>query len=132
MITRVVDIEKDYPDLKSWWDYYEDWEPIPKELLPPTGYIVEKNGVPCSAAWLYISNSPCAWMEWVIANPEVDKYTRGKSLIKLFEHITTIADISGIKTIFHATNVETLIKGLKKHGFMEVERLNLLIRKTGD
>ena len=51
---------------------------IPKDNLPPTGLIVEKNGTSIVSGYIYITNSTGALLEWIVSNPEYRDKDRKK------------------------------------------------------
>ena len=65
--------EKDYSTIVEWWKSWPEWEPLAQEMLPENGtggIIIEKEGEPIVAGFLYGTNSKIAWMEWIISNPK--------------------------------------------------------------
>jgi len=60
--------EKDYNTIVEWWKSWPEWEPLSQEMLPENGtggIIIEKEGEPIVAGFLYGTNSKIAWMEWI-------------------------------------------------------------------
>ena len=63
---------EDYETICKWWKWWR-WPVIPREMLPDegkSGFIVEKNNVPIVSAFLFITNSKGAKLEWVVSNPK--------------------------------------------------------------
>ena len=52
MNLRLIDREKDYPELSSWWTK-RGIAPVPLACLPSLGVIVE-HGVGIAAGWCYV------------------------------------------------------------------------------
>ena len=64
---------EDYATIVKWWASWPDWEPLAQDLLPENGtggIMIERNGIPVVAGFLYATNSKIAWMEWIVGNPE--------------------------------------------------------------
>ena len=50
----------DWNTLVAWWDTWPDWVAPPKGFLPDNGtggFMVEKNGIPIVAGFIYETNS---------------------------------------------------------------------------
>lgn len=53
----------------AWWRDHGQGGLL-ENLLPPDGFIVERDGKPLCAAWLYLSAGiGVAFLEWVVARP---------------------------------------------------------------
>lgn len=70
MKARLIELEKDYPDLESWWKGH-GWSAVPRPILPKLGVIIEKDdGEKLAATFVYMDNSaPVCWLEWTVTNP---------------------------------------------------------------
>ena len=53
MNNRLWNLEKDYDTLVKWWDQHDFDLPVPKDVLPPLGIIIEEDNVSICAAGLY-------------------------------------------------------------------------------
>ncbi len=104
--------QADYPLLVGWWEA-QKFPPPPKEFLPITGYISNN----AAAGFLYLTNSPLVWMEWVVADPKADKALRHSSVNEVIEHICKQAAKVGGKIVFTSTSLWPFIERLKKAGF---------------
>ncbi len=108
--------DEDYKTISTWWKQWK-WPVIPKESLPPTGLMVEKNGVSIVSCYIYITNSTGALLEWVVSNPDYKDKDR-KQAIELL--ITTAEDIlkkDGISYIFSIGRNKHLNSTHKKLGW---------------
>lgn len=103
----------DYELLNSWWKDH-GWTSPGLDMLPPTGFIV--NNV--CAAFLYKTDSPIAWMEFIISDKKADKDIKDKSLDILVDVIIEEAKKSNFKIVFTSSNHSNLISRLKKHNYV--------------
>lgn len=69
------------------------------------------------AIFIYTTNSPLAWAEWFISNPDSKKTDRAEAM----EAIMALAEIEakrdGVKAFFVATQNTGLIKNLTRLGY---------------
>lgn len=78
--------EEDMPEITGWF-VDRKWPLPPVEgIIPPTGFIALKDGEPMAAAWLYVTNSTLAHLEWLVTRPKSG--VEGISALeKVIEHI---------------------------------------------
>jgi hypothetical protein len=121
----IRDVEKkDYETLCGWWKC-QNFEAPPWEILPATGYIANET----AAAWLYLSNSPIAWIEWVVVDPKAPKKLRGNSIDAVIEHVAASAKFTGATVLFTSTSNFPFMERLRRHGFAEGDkRVNQFVR----
>lgn len=111
--------DNDYELLCTWWKMY-DWTPPPKDFLPDCGMLVKDGEVPICAAYLYITNSSCSWLEFVISNKDYqNKKNKKIALNLLLESLVNIAKKSGFKYIYTVLKHEGLAKMYESLGFVE-------------
>lgn len=103
---------EDYPLLSIWWKGH-GWEPIPKEFLPASGFIVEE----CCAGFLYRTDSKVCLMEWLISDPCSDSKGRSDALAKLIEALLEEASNYGFKAIHTSIKHPRLKDRLVSRGF---------------
>lgn len=119
MLTLRVIENKDYDLLCGWWKSYE-WTPPPKDLLPDCGMICYDGETPVCAAYLYVTNSSCSWLEWVISNKDYqNKKNKVFALNLCLESLVNIARKSGFKYIYTVLKHEGLAKMYESLGFVE-------------
>lgn len=106
-----------HPVIAGWWKAHE-WEIIPHDALPKTGYIAvnEKREMVC-AAWLYRTDSTLAWMEWYISDPLAAKTEVSEGLDLIIQKLSEEAKEAGFQTIFTSMNHAGLIRRMQRHGF---------------
>src|SRR5688572_16264398 len=67
--------EQDYPMVCQWWDDWK-WPRIPESSLPQVGVVVENEGSPVCAAWIYRTDSDTCLVEWFISDRTASKERR--------------------------------------------------------
>tara|TARA_R100001244_G_scaffold38406_1_gene34780 strand:- start:2022 stop:2429 length:408 start_codon:yes stop_codon:yes gene_type:complete len=108
--------DEDYKTISKWWKQWQ-WPVIPKYNLPPTGLIVEKDGVSIVSCYIYMTNSPGALLEWIVSNPDYRDKDRQQAIELL---ITTAEDIlkkEGVAYMFSIGRNKHLIDTHKKLGW---------------
>jgi hypothetical protein len=76
----------DYATLVEWWKFWR-FVPPTQEILPNNGLsglvVTDENDNMICAGFLYATNSPIAWIEFIVSNPNVkDKKIRKERVIK--------------------------------------------------
>lgn len=105
-------IEDNYATLCKWWEAQKFPAPH-NSILPATGYIANE----AAAGFLYITNSPLCWLEWVVVNPEAEKKVRNESINEVIEYVCDRAAFCGATQVFTSSNYWPFIARLKKSGF---------------
>lgn len=115
--TRIYKPE-DYETLASWWDKHPQWKPVPEEWLPKVGFVVDSDGSPICAGFLYFTNSTIAWLEYIVSDPDSDKETRSEAVDVLINQLTTQAIKVGFKVHFTSVGNPAFQKRLvEKHQY---------------
>jgi len=122
--------QKDYELVKDWWDSYKEQAPH-FTMMPETSYIMYYNNQPILSVSLLLTNTPIAWVDNYIGNPEHKGSIRKECGNVLLRHLEEVAKSNGkdrmicmsinekttkrylelgfIKT---ASNVDTFVKGV--------------------
>ena len=125
MVRRYV--PTDYSDLERWWKDWH-WDPIPQTMLPEVGFIVPDG----AAAFLYKTDSPICWMEWLVSNKGLRFDERDKAVDDVVSACLTEALKLGAAAVFTSTVKMTLQHRLMKHGFKVGDtNVTQLIHKLG-
>ena len=110
---------EDYETICKWWKWWR-WPGIPREMLPDegkSGFIVEKNNVPIVSAFLFITNSKGAKLEWVVSNPKYREKDRKEAIELLINNIEYFCKNMGLKYIFSIGRNQHLIETHEKLGW---------------
>ena len=110
-------IEEDWDILKKWWGYWPNSSTPPKDYLPDNGtngIMIEDNGQPVIAGFIYQTNSKLAIIEGLISNPNYrGKKNRDKAIEVLIACLQDAVKLMGYKYIFGMTNNKKIIENLK-------------------
>ena len=112
--------ESDWDVLLSWWNWWPGWKAPAKNFLPENGtggLMVEKNGTPIVAGFIYETNSDGVLFEWVVSNPEYREKDRKDAIEKLLIDAEDTIKAMGYKHIFSIGRNKHLINTHKKLGW---------------
>lgn len=116
MRVRVFDFQKDYPAIVGWWQTH-GFPPVPEAMLPVHGLMVEVDGLPLAAGFVYRTDSLMGWMEFLVSNPDAGIKIRSVALDTLIDGLTRVAKELGIQHMITTTNRSGLVRRLEKNGF---------------
>jgi hypothetical protein len=111
--------EEDYKTICEWWKWWR-WPVIPREMLPDkgkSGFIVEKNNIPIVSAFLYLTNSTGALLEWIVSNPEYREDDRKEAIELLITNAEDVCKNMGITYMFSIGRSKHLMKTHEKLGW---------------
>lgn len=120
VIISKFEAKKHYEMVSNWW-LKQDWPQIPVTALSQNGYVVDLEGLPLCAGWLYKTDSDFALCEWVVGNPAAPWQLRNEALDLLLDTINSEAKKEGAKLLFTSLKHERLIERYKRHGFKETD-----------
>ena len=112
--------ESDWDTLVSWWDSWKEWKAPPKDMLPDNGkggFMVESNGQPIVAGFVYTANSKTALLEWIISDPNYKNKNRKEAIELLINGAEEVCKQQGYKYIFSIGRNKHLIQTHKKLGY---------------
>lgn len=112
--------DKHYPELSSFWSQY-DWIAPSIDLLPRKGFVALNEGKIVAAAFVYMSCSGMAYMDWVIGDKNAEPLTRGKAVYKVVGACQDYAKEQGKQVLFTVTANQPLLKTYEKMGFQTME-----------
>jgi len=122
----------DFALLSVWWmDHGED--PPLIEQLPDKGlggFIVEKDGIPIAATYLYLTNSSIAYIANAISNKNYKSRDRFELIRLLLNACENQARAYGCDFIFCTSSSKGVIKRCVKSGYHIVEEKHDIIEKT--
>ena len=112
LIPRYLE-ESDWDTLKEWWDYWPGVKAPSKDFLPDNGtggIMIEENGTPIIACFIYQTNSSTAMLEWLISNPNYrGKKKRDRALEALIISAQAVVKSMGYKSVFTMLRQQKLI-----------------------
>lgn len=117
---RPVELVKDYPMLKSWWDE-RSFPPALPEFLPPTGLLVASEDLSLCAGFLFKSDANIAIIGNLVSNPSAPKEVRSKALDSLIDILTCLAKKDGFGLVSCATNLVKLMPRFEALGFAKMD-----------
>lgn len=114
--------EEDYDHLLiKWWKDWRWTAPL-RDFLPENGLggvMIEENGIPVVAGFLYLTNSSVAWIEFIISNIEYkDRAKRKEAIELLIFHLCQVADSCGKKYIYTSVKNKSLKESFEAVGFV--------------
>jgi hypothetical protein len=112
-------LEQDYNMLEKWWLGW-GWPVVSKEILPDNGtggVMIEHEGKPIVAGFIYWSNSGMCWFDWVISDPKGNKRARPFAVKFLIETVEKMVKDAGKKCIMSISRSNSLLKIHKKLGW---------------
>ena len=113
--------EGDWDILKEWWDYWPGVEAPCKDFLPDNGtggIMIDENGIPIIACFIYQTNSNAAMLEWLISNPNYrGKKKRDRAIEALIVSAQAVVKSMGYKTIFTMLRHRKLINLRDRFGW---------------
>ena len=112
--------ESDWETLLEWWDKWEDWTAPARDFLPDNGkggLMVEKNGEPVIAGFIYTTNSKAVLLEWIISNPDYRDNDREQALELLINGSEDVCKSLGFNYMFSIGRNSNLIDTHKKLGW---------------
>ncbi len=111
--------EEDYSLLEKWWKAW-GWPAVSKDILPDNGtggIMVEHEGKPMAAGFIYWSNSGLCWFDWVVSDPKGNKRVRPFAVKFLIEAAEQMVKDVGKKCIMSISRSNSLLKIHKKLGW---------------
>ena len=113
--------ESDWDTLVSWWTAWPEWTAPVKEVLPENGtgcIMIQKNGIPIVAGFIYNTNSASALLEWIISNPEYNDKDKSQAIEILITEVEKTCINMGYKFILTVGRNKSLINAHKKLGWI--------------
>jgi len=111
--------ETDYDLLCQWWKDWE-WTAPPRDFLPQNGtggLMVEKDGKPIIAGFIYFTNSAVAWSEFIISDFHYREKDRKEAKRILIFELCELARSKGSKYIYTVVKNKFLKKDYEEAGF---------------
>lgn len=109
----------DWELLVSWWKDW-GWPVLSKDILPDEGtggIMIEHEGKPIAAGFIYWSNSGMCWLDWVISDYNGNKRARPLAVKMLIETVESMVKKAGKKCLMSISRSNSLLKIHKKLGW---------------
>ena len=91
MNSRRWHLNKDYPTLERWFKLHKWDSPIPKDILPERGIIIEDI---CAAGLYTDTSSKLGYVYGIFSNPNIPKIKLFKAMKLCFNDIKLIKTVS--------------------------------------
>lgn len=119
---RIIDLERDYGMLCSWWRGH-GWTALPKGALNTLGAVCVVDGVDTAAAFLLMSNScGVAMLEWLVTNPEANVRAAYLAIPTVTAFIEGEAARMGYGVLLTACRQPSLVRMYERSGFTVTDR----------
>ena len=109
----------DFAHLIKWWKHYDHCEVPTVDLLPNygmDGYVVEKNGKPIMAAFMYLTNSAIGYLDYLVRDPDYNEKDKNNMLWDLQEACGKYLLSRGCTMVWGMTSYETIANMAEKIG----------------
>jgi len=107
MNSRRWHLNKDYPTLKRWFKLHKWDSPIPKNILPELGIIIEDV---CAAGLYTDKSSELGYMYGIFSNPKIPKIKLFKSMLLCLNEIKILAKELNLNFLYTTTAESSLHK----------------------
>jgi hypothetical protein len=114
--------KEDLKIINTWWDAWPEWERPPENFLPETALVVESESQMITAAFIYLTNSKVALLEWFISDPNYRESNRQFAIELLITGAEEMLKNMDYKYLFSITSHEKLIKTQQNLGWSKDEK----------
>jgi carbamate kinase len=116
-IRKITD--DDIPEISRWFKSIQ-WDLPPVDgVLPKDGFVAEKDGVLVACAWIYLTGSSVAFVQWSNTNPDLDAEVQSAGIAAVMKQYQDMSQHLSppIKTIVTYTKNERFKAKLKSLDF---------------
>jgi hypothetical protein len=128
---REYDATRDAEMVSAWWRTHGNGE-FPFKILPPAGLIVECDGRPAAACWLYMAvGIGVCWLEHPVGRPGLAPF----NLVTAFRHLMEAMDAVAAAHDYHvmfAHAVPGIARVMKRIGFMPENRTKITLLREAN
>lgn len=107
--------DKDYIIVSSWYRE-RNMNPIPKDILPPTGFVVPD----IACCYLYNAEGKLAIFDGCITNPNMGRKDRIEALDLIMKHLLLEAKSLGCKTALSLVQHPTMKQVCQRARFSDI------------
>ena len=128
--TRTIVID-DYVVINKWWFGWGEKHPPKPTELPNRGLggvMVEKDGRPIAANYIYLTNSSMAYLANTISDPQYKSKDRIEIIQVLLDECVRRAKALGCTFIWATSDERGVIERCKKAGFDVERKQNIIIK----
>lgn len=102
------DAAKHYDLIASWWRLNNNEEPLPADVLPPTGAVACVDDKPIAACSVWLCNAKAAYIAFPIAAPGLRPRIAHEAIALAIAGCIDIARLEDVKMIWAATTNRTV------------------------
>lgn len=118
MIIRKI-TDEDVPEISRWFTSIQ-WDlPPVANAMPKDGFVAESDGVLVACAWIYLTGSAVAFVQWTNSNPDLDEKVQAEGISAIINQYQEMSKhlVPAVKTIVTYTKNERFKTKLKNLGF---------------
>jgi hypothetical protein len=111
---------EDYSTLVKWWESYDHIVTPESHMLPEGGlggFIVEKEGRPMAAGFLYLTNSTVGYVDYLVSDPNYKGKDRFEMITWLIEACSEEAIRQGCRITWAMTTYSGIVRRCDKLGY---------------
>ena len=128
---RSIKIE-DYKYINNWWLENGEEEPPSLSMLPDGGLggvLVEKNGIPIAAMYLYLTNSAVGYIANAIADPKYKSKDRFELITRLIDECVRRGAAVGCSMVWATSQSKGIIKRCRELNYEVSEQQHHILTK---
>ncbi len=119
----------DWSLVSSWWDTHAHGSVLLEPLLPPVGIIIEHDGEPACAVWLYLAvNKGVCWLEYPVSRPGL-KLSEAKEAFHLATRALEKIALSLDYSVMFAHTLPAIARVMRGFGFHAETRKKVTVAK---
>jgi hypothetical protein len=116
----------DYQTLERWWVEW-GWIPPPRDFLPLDGLcggMVESDGQPVVAGFMYTTNAKVAWIDWVVSDRSYRNDDRSEAINLLLAFLEKLARQTDAKYLYALLKHKGLQESYEALGYVKGDAYN--------
>jgi hypothetical protein len=118
--------DEDMKVVTEWFSRRKWPMPPMPHILPKTGFVAKKGDKLCAVAWVYITNSSLAMVEWTATNPD-ETMLGMRGLKKIYEYVKEVS-APDVKCILQFSSNAKLSQFLERRcGFKNSEKADIMV-----